>query len=92
MALIASVDPEQMPKATSLLYTFRSVGTTNGIALSSSFQQGESKEGRLACYCCEKAEPIANLVFTMTPILLTSHAPFVSDSCVCEEYAGGFAE
>ena len=31
-----------MPQATSLLYTFRSLGTTAGIALSSSLQQGVS--------------------------------------------------
>lgn len=39
VALIATVDPVLMPKATSLLYTFRSLGTTVGIALSSSLQQ-----------------------------------------------------
>lgn len=40
VAMIAAVDPAVMPQATSLLYTFRSLGTTVGIALSSSLQQG----------------------------------------------------
>ncbi|KAG7531600.1 hypothetical protein FFLO_04259 [Filobasidium floriforme] len=39
VAMIAAVDPAVMPQATSLLYTFRSLGTTVGIALSSSLQQ-----------------------------------------------------
>ncbi|GHJ86755.1 hypothetical protein NliqN6_3157 [Naganishia liquefaciens] len=39
VALIAEVDKGMMPKATSVLYTVRSLGNTVGIALSASIQQ-----------------------------------------------------
>lgn len=39
VALIAEVDKEMMPKATSVLYTVRSLGNTVGIAISASIQQ-----------------------------------------------------
>ncbi|KAJ9096351.1 hypothetical protein QFC21_005172 [Naganishia friedmannii] len=39
VALIAEVDKDMMPKATSVLYTVRSLGNTVGIAISASIQQ-----------------------------------------------------
>lgn len=40
VALIASVEPKMMPKATSVLYTVRSLGNTAGVSLSAALQQG----------------------------------------------------